>query len=84
MGTIFAPTFPTSTMGYFEVHFYDMWKLKWGRVFQEFILENWSCLFDDFQSSLDKNNLKPLELLGTLNSINEAIELTKNFLYQIF
>ena len=40
MGTMFAPTYPTSSVGYFEVHFYNIWKLKWGGEFQEFILEN--------------------------------------------
>ena len=40
MGTIFAPTYATLTMGYFEVDFYNTCELKWGKEFQEFILEN--------------------------------------------
>ena len=31
MGTIFAPTYTTLTMAYFEVHFYNICKLKWGK-----------------------------------------------------
>ena len=29
MGTIFAPTYATLTMGYFEVHFYHICEVKW-------------------------------------------------------
>ena len=47
MGTIFAPTYATLTMGNFEVHCYNICKLKWGIEFQEFILENWSCFLDE-------------------------------------
>ena len=45
-------------MGYFEVHFYNIWELIWGKEFKEFIL-------DDCQTSLDKNKVKPEELLET-------------------
>ena len=34
MGTSFAPTYATLTIGYFEVH---ICKLKWGKEFQEFV-----------------------------------------------
>ena len=73
MGTIFAPTYATLTMGYFEFYFY-ICEPKWGEEFQEFILENWSCFLDDCQTPLDKNKVKPEELLETLNSVNEAIQ----------
>ena len=39
MGTIFAPRYATLTMGYFEVHFYNICELKWGKEFQEFTLK---------------------------------------------
>ena len=39
VGTIFTPTYATSTMGYFEVHFCNICELKWGKEVQEFILE---------------------------------------------
>ena len=62
MGTIFDPTYTTLTMGYFEVHFYNICELKWGKEFQELVLENWSRFLDDFQTPLDKNTVKPEEL----------------------
>ena len=79
MGTIFTPTYATLTMGYFEFHFYNICELKWGKEFQEFILENWSRFLDDCQTPLDKNKVKPEELLETLNSVNEAIQFTMEF-----
>ena len=78
MGTIFAPTYAT-LMGYFEVHFYNICKLKWGKKFQEFILKNWSRFLDDCQTPLDKNKVKPEELLETLNFATEAIQFPMKF-----
>ena len=43
------------------------------------ILENWSRLLDDCQTTLNKNKVKPEELLETLNSVNEAIQFTIEF-----
>ena len=78
MGTIFAPTYATLTMGYFEVHSYSC-ELKQGKEFQEFILENRSRFLDDCQTPLDKNKVKLEKLLETLNSVNEAIQFTMEF-----
>ena len=63
IGTIFAPTYATLTMGYCEVHFYNICELKWGKEFQEFILENWTRFLDDCQTPLDNNTVKPEKLL---------------------
>ena len=41
--------------------------------------ENWSHFLDDFQTPLDKNKVKPEDLLETLNSVNEAIQFTMEF-----
>ena len=79
MGTIFAPTYATLTMGFFEEHFYNICQIKWGIEFHNFILENWNRYLDDCQTPLDKNKVKPQELLDTLNSINEAIQFTMEF-----
>ena len=62
MGTTFVPACATLTMGNFEVHFYNICELKWGKEFQELVLENWSRFLDDFQTPLDKNTVKPEEL----------------------
>ena len=43
---------------------------------QEFVLEIWICLVDNYEKPSEKNNIKPLELLNTLNSSNEAIQFT--------
>ena len=72
-------TYDTLTMGYFEVHFYNICELKWGKEFKEFILENWGRFLDDRQTPLDKNTIKPEQLLGTFYSVNEAIEFTMEF-----
>ena len=79
MGTIFAPTYVTLTMGYFEFHFYNICELKLGKEFREFILENWSRFLDECQTPLDKNKVKPEQLLGTLNPVNEAVQFTMEF-----
>ena len=79
MGTIFVSAYAISTMEYFEVHFYNICNLKWGKEFQEFIKENWSRFLDDCQTALDKNKVKPQELLETLNSVNEAIQFIMEF-----
>ena len=76
MSTIFAPTYATLTMGYSEVHFYNNYKLKWGKEFQELIFKHWSRFLDDCQTPLDKNTVKPKELLESLNSVNEPIQFT--------
>ena len=60
-------------MGYFEVQFYNICELKWGKEFQEFIIQNWSHFLDGCQTPLDKNNVKLEELLDTLDSVNGAV-----------
>ena len=57
MGTIFAPTYATLTMGYFEVQFYHICELKWGEEFQEFFSKNSRRFFDDRQTPLYKNKV---------------------------
>ena len=69
-GTIFAPTYATLTMGSFEVHFYNISKLKWGKEFKKFILENWSRFLDGCQTQ---------ELLETSNSVDETIQFIMDF-----
>ena len=77
-GTIFSPTYATITMWYFEVHFYNIWELKWRKEFQELILENWNRFLDDCKTPLDKNK-EPEKLLETLNSVNKAIQFSIEF-----
>ena len=88
MSTIFAPTYATLTMGYSEVHFYNNYKLKWGKEFQELIFKHWSRFLDDSQTPLHKNKVKPAEF-ETLNSVKKLFNspcnsLTRKFLSYIF
>ena len=66
MGTIFARTYVTLTMGYFEVHFYNNCELKWEKEFEEFILQNWNRFLDDCQTPLDKNKVKTWRVIRNL------------------
>ena len=40
VGTIFAPTYAALTMGYSEVHFCNIEKLKWKKNSSRFYLRN--------------------------------------------
>ena len=44
LGTIFAPTYATLTMGYFELTFYRICINEFDETLGQFILENW-CRF---------------------------------------
>ena len=43
------------------------------------MLQNWSRFLDGCQTPLDKNKVKPQELLEALNSVNKAIQFTMEF-----
>lgn len=53
MATIFAPTYAALTIGYFDVHLYDISKVKWGSKIKEFVIENWSRFLDNCENPLD-------------------------------
>ena len=50
MGTIFAFTYATLSMGYFELTFYRICINEFGETLDEFILENWCRFLDDCQT----------------------------------
>ena len=50
-----------------------------GKKFQEFVLKNWSRFLDDCQTPLDKNKVKPEELLETLTFAYKAIQFPMKF-----
>ena len=72
MGTIFAPTYAALTMGYFEVHFYNILRSQMGKKISRGYLRKLELFFRGL-SNTDKNKVKSQELLETLNSVNEAI-----------
>ena len=74
MGTIFAPTYATLPMGYFELPLYIICINEFG---DQFVFENWSLCLDDCQIPLDKTKIDPNRLLEILNSINPYIKFTK-------
>ena len=76
MGTIFAPTYATLTMGYFELKFYRICDINFGIEEGQFILNNWNRFLDDCEIPLDKTKIEPEKLLKVLNSINPAIQFT--------
>ena len=45
MGTIFAPTYATLSMRYFEIKLYSVCTFKYEDLLAEYIKENWNCLF---------------------------------------
>ena len=79
MGTIFAPTYATLTMGYLEIKFYQICELKWGKDTRDFIYKNLSRFLDDCETLLDTTKVKPEELLETVNSIHQHIQFTMEY-----
>ena len=76
MGTIFAHTYATLTMVYFEQTYYRICINKFGETLGQFILENWCRFLDDCETPLDKTKINSNRLLEILNSINHSIKFT--------
>jgi len=76
MGTIFAPTYATLTMGFFEIKLYDLCELNWGPITKQYVIKNWSRFLDDCEIPIDRNILEPDQLLAILNSIIPEIQFT--------
>ena len=74
MGTIFAPTYATLSMGYFEIKLYCVCTFKYGELLAEYTKENWNRFLDDCYTVLRSSQISPEELLLTLNSINLSIQ----------
>ena len=47
MSTIFAPTYATLLMGYFEIKFYSVCTFKYGEILGKYIKESWIHFLDD-------------------------------------
>ena len=48
MVTIFAPTYATFLMVYFEIKVYSVWFFKYGELLAKYIKENWNRFLDEF------------------------------------
>ena len=79
MGTIFAPTYATLSMGYFEIKLYSVCTFKYGELLAEYIKENWNRFLDDCYTVLGSTQNSPEELLLTLNLINPLIQFTMEY-----
>ena len=76
MGTIFAPTYATLTMGYLEIKLYETCEIKFNTTVRNFIYDNWSRFLDDCEIILNREMMTPETLLQILNSLNPAIQFT--------
>ena len=79
MGAIFAPTYATLLMGYFEIKLYSVCTFKYGELFAEYIKENWNRFLDDCYTVSWSSKISSDELLLTLNSINPSIQFTMEY-----
>ena len=79
MSTIFAPTYTTLLMRYFEIKLYSICIFKYGELLAEYIQENWNRFLDDCYTVLRSSQISPEELLLTLHSINLSIQFTMEY-----
>ena len=79
MGTIFAPTYATLSMGYSEIKLYSVCFFKYGELLAKYIKENWNRFLDDCYTDLRSSQISPEELLLTSNSINPSIQFTMEY-----
>ena len=76
MGTIFAPTYATLTMGYHEEKLYTIIRNKFNDSQSRCFEKNWKRFLDDCFIYLSESFMKPKDLLNILNNINPAIQFT--------
>ena len=74
MRTIFAPTYATLSMVYFEIKIYSVCTFKYGELLAEYTKENWNRFLDECYTVLRSSQIIPEELLLTLNSINPSTQ----------
>ena len=79
MDTIFAQTYATLSMGYFQIKLYSVCAYKYGELLANYIKENWNRFLDDCYTGLRSSKVSPEELLLTLNSINPSIQFTMEY-----
>ena len=75
MGTIFAPTYATLSMGFHEIELYAIIRNKFTLPISNYFEQNWKRFLDDCFIFLRLSLIKPNELLNVLNNINPAIQI---------
>ena len=76
MGTIFAPTYATLSMGFHEIELYVIIRNKFTLPVSNYFEQNWKRLLVDCFIFLRLSLIKPSELLEVLSNINPAIQFT--------
>ena len=79
MGRIFAPTYATSSMGYFKIKLYRICTFKYGELLVEYVKENWNHFLDACYTVLRSSQISPEELILTLKSINSLIQFIMDY-----
>ena len=76
VGTIFAPTYATLSMGFHEIELYGAITSKFTLPVSNFFEQIWKRFLDDRFIFLRLSLIKANELLDVLNNINPALQFT--------
>ena len=76
MGTIFAPTYATLSMGFHEIELYAIIRNKFTLPVSNYFEQNWKRFLDDCFIFLRLSLIKRNELLDALNNFNPAKQFT--------
>ena len=76
MGTIFAPTYATLLMGYFEIKLYSVYTLNMENLQLNILKKTGTVFLDDCYTVSRSSQISHGELLLTINSINSSIHFT--------
>ena len=77
MGTIFAPTYGTLSIGYIEIKLCSACTFKYGKHLAEYNKEKCNCFLDDCYIDLWSRKISSEELL--LKSVNPSIQFTMEY-----
>lgn len=66
-------------MGYFEIKLYKETENRFNITTKYHFTENWKRFIDDCEILFNADKIKVISLLEILNSVNQALQLTKEF-----
>ena len=76
MGTIFAPTYATLSIGFHKIELYAIIKHKFTLPVSKYFEQNWKIFLDDCFIFSRLSLIKPNKFLDVLNNINAVIQFT--------